>query len=177
VAVEIVLLGSTHLSKLIAHLVRNAAESGKDGDHIFRPRNCDEPFEEAAAKERHRASWARKVGDPHWARTWGLVVDGHIRGHADLHGGMLRTEQHRTTLGLGIERPARGQGHGRALLETAIAWAREQGFAWMDLGVFAGNVPARTLYGKLGFVETGLTRDRFRVDGHRIDDVAMTLAL
>jgi GNAT superfamily N-acetyltransferase len=173
----IALLGLPDLSRLCAHLARSAAESGRDGDVIFRPRAAGEPFEEAAAKERHRTAWARRVREPHWARTWGLVVDGMIRGHADLHGDMLPSQMHRATLGIGIERGARGRGHGRALLETAITWARGQGLAWMDLGVFAENAPARALYRKLGFVEIGITHDRFRVDGHKIDDIAMTLAL
>jgi RimJ/RimL family protein N-acetyltransferase len=47
----------------------------------------------------------------------------------------------------------------------------------MDLGVFADNTAARVLYGKLGFVEIGMWRDRFRVDGMQIDDIQMTLAL
>jgi RimJ/RimL family protein N-acetyltransferase len=49
--------------------------------------------------------------------------------------------------------------------------------AWLDLGVFAHNHRARKLYAAVGFVEVGVTRDRFRVDDTRIDDVAMVLAL
>jgi ribosomal protein S18 acetylase RimI-like enzyme len=174
----IALLGGTSdLAKLVVHLHRNSDESGRDGDVIFRPRSVTEPFDEIAARERHRACWARKPGEPSWARTWGLVVGGQIRGHADLHGGLLPSEQHRTTLGIGLERPWRGQGHGRELLEAAIGWARAQRFAWLDLGVFAQNAAARALYQKLGFVEVGITRDRFRVDGVIIDDVQMTLEL
>jgi RimJ/RimL family protein N-acetyltransferase len=43
--------------------------------------------------------------------------------------------------------------------------------------VFAHNHRARALYAAAGFIEVGTTRDRFRVDGVAIDDVAMTLAL
>jgi RimJ/RimL family protein N-acetyltransferase len=43
--------------------------------------------------------------------------------------------------------------------------------------VFAHNHRARKLYASFGFVEVGITRDRFRVDGTVIDDVAMVLAL
>ena len=171
------LLGTTNLRGLVAHLRRAALESGRDGDVVFRPRSSAEPFDEKAAKSRHRKTWGHRVGTPHWARTWGLVLDGQIVGHADLHGGMLPSEQHRATLGLGIERGARGRGWGRALVETTIVWAREQGFAWLDLGVFADNAPARVLYAKLGFAEVGTWRDRFRVDGKQVDDIQMTLAL
>jgi ribosomal protein S18 acetylase RimI-like enzyme len=80
-------------------------------------------------------------------------------------------------LGMGVERGARGNGLGRALLAAAIAWARTAELAWLDLGVFAHNERARALYRTVGFVEVGTTRDRFRVDGVVIDDVAMVLAL
>ena len=80
-------------------------------------------------------------------------------------------------LGMGVERRWRGQGYGRALLAAAIAWARRAELAWLDLGVFAHNRRARALYASTGFVEVGITRDRFRVDDTTIDDVAMVLAL
>jgi ribosomal protein S18 acetylase RimI-like enzyme len=78
---------------------------------------------------------------------------------------------------MGVERGWRGRGHGRALLAAAIAWARGAELAWIDLGVFAHNQRARALYAAVGFIEIGVTRDRFRVDGTAIDDIAMALAL
>jgi ribosomal protein S18 acetylase RimI-like enzyme len=47
--------------------------------------------------------------------------------------------------------PLRGQGLGRALLEAAIALARERGADHMDLGTSEGDVAARRLYERLGF--------------------------
>lgn len=173
----IALLGEHDVSALLAHLRRHLAESGRGGDPIFGPRSADTPFDTEAAAERHLTAWARRLDEPLWTRTWALVVDGQVRGHVDLHGGRIPGELHRAACGLGVERPLRGQGHGRALMETAIAWAREHDLAWIDLGVFAHNARARALYAALGFVEVGTTRDRFRVDGTSIDDIAMTLAL
>ncbi len=63
------------------------------------------------------------------------------------------------------------------MCEVAIGWARNSGLAWIDLGVFRPNLRAQALYRKLGFVELGVTRDRFRLDGESIDDISMTLAL
>jgi GNAT superfamily N-acetyltransferase len=173
----IALLSDEHAPTLCAHIRRHGAESGRDGDPIFRPRSSGEELDEGAAIERHRAGWARPLSEPMWLRTWGLFEDGLVLGHLDLNGGRLPAELHRATLGMGLERPARRQGHGRALMETAIAWARELGLAWLDLGVFAHNAPARALYASIGFVEIGTTRDQFRVDGTSVDDVAMTLRL
>ncbi|HEY0482378.1 MAG TPA: GNAT family N-acetyltransferase [Kofleriaceae bacterium] len=173
----IVQLDEAHLPRLVAHIGRHSRESGQGGDLIFRPRSSDAPIDEAATIERHRAGWGQQLDEPYWLRTWGVALDGHLRGHLDLHGGRLPSEFHRAMLGMGIERGWRGRGHGRALLEVAIGWARDARLAWLDLGVFAHNHRARKLYAELGFVEVGVTRDRFRVDGTVIDDVAMVLAL
>jgi RimJ/RimL family protein N-acetyltransferase len=176
-SMSIVLLAKGNLPELCKHLRRHIAESGRDGDIVFSPRSASSVFDESEATKRHRAAWARRLDEPHWTRTWGLVENGAIVGHIDLHGGRIPSEAHRVTLGMGIERCARGRGNGRALLATVIAWGRDHQIAWIDLGVFAGNAAARALYTKVGFVEVGTTRDRFRVDGEQIDDVAMTLAL
>ena len=173
----IVLLAHGDLSDLCEHLRRHISESGRGGDVIFSPRSAADPFDEAAAIERHGPGWARSIDEPHWGRTWGLVIDSVIRGHVGLHGGRITAESHRATLGMGIERDARGHGNGRALLDTAIAWARTRELAWLDLGVFEQNARARALYASAGFVELGTTRDRFRVEGQQIADVTMTLAL
>ena len=173
----ILLLGEAELPALCAHIARHHAESGRDGDVVFSPRSKSDPFDEVAAIERHRVAWARPLTEPQWTRTWGIVEGGRVCGHLDLHGGRVPAELHRATLGMGLERDARGQGLGRALLATALGWAREQRLAWIDLGVFAGNAPAQALYGSFGFVVTGTTRDQFRVDGVSIDDIAMTLRL
>ena len=45
----------------------------------------------------------------------------------------------------------RGQGLGRAIMETALAVAREQGADSMDLGTGDDDVAARALYESLGF--------------------------
>ncbi|MGN6109769.1 MAG: GNAT family N-acetyltransferase [Kofleriaceae bacterium] len=165
------------LPALCEHIQRHAAESGRDGDVIFRPRAAEELIDVAAAAERYQIAWARTIAEPQWMRTWALSDRGRVLGHLDLIGGRVPSELHRASIGMGLERAARGQGHGRALLQTAIDWARERGLSWIDLGVFAHNARARRLYESMGFVETGRTRDQFRVEGTSIDDIAMTLAL
>lgn len=45
----------------------------------------------------------------------------------------------------------RGKGTGRAIMEVAIALARERGADWMDLGTASSDIPARRLYERLGF--------------------------
>jgi ribosomal protein S18 acetylase RimI-like enzyme len=86
---------------------------------------------------------------------------------------------HRAMLGMGVLRRHTGQGHGRRLIEAAVAWARgNTRLAWIDLGVFATNARARALYVRTGFVEQGLRPDAFRIDaGLAVDDVLMALDL
>lgn len=45
----------------------------------------------------------------------------------------------------------RRQGLGRALLERAIALARERGAAWIELGTATSDTAARRLYESIGF--------------------------
>ena len=45
----------------------------------------------------------------------------------------------------------RGEGHGRALMETAIRVARERGATTMELGTATSDRAARGLYESLGF--------------------------
>lgn len=47
--------------------------------------------------------------------------------------------------------PLRGGGIGRALMEGALAAARERGAAWIDLGTSDDDVAARALYERMGF--------------------------
>ncbi|MDQ3333720.1 MAG: GNAT family N-acetyltransferase [Myxococcota bacterium] len=171
------LLTDTDFAALFGHMCRHGDESGRNGDVIFRPRSQHEVMDEVQISQRHRGAWGRGLDQPLWLRTWGVFVDNAIVGHLDLNGGRLPAELHRATLGMGIERRARKKGFGRELLETAIAWARVNKLAWIDLGVFAHNEIARALYKSVGFVETGLVKDQFRVDGIKIDDVSMSLAL
>jgi RimJ/RimL family protein N-acetyltransferase len=103
-----------------------------------------------------------------------------VVGHLELRGGRVPAELHRATLGMGILRAFTGQGHGRRLCEVALRWARDTAeLDWIDLGVFAGNEPARKLYRRMGFVEIGVRADAFhlRDAGVAVDDVEMTLRL
>ena len=47
---------------------------------------------------------------------------------------------------------AEGRGVGRALLAAAEQWAKDHGYPWLTLHVFAGNDRARRLYEKAGYV-------------------------
>jgi RimJ/RimL family protein N-acetyltransferase len=160
--------------RLQEHMVRIRAESGRGGDAPFTPITSADQRD--PAKLDHDA-FARPLTEPKWRRGFAVVTEGgEIVGYVELKGDELRAGLHRCELGLGIERPYRGLGFGRGLLENAIEFARaSNGIEWIDLFVFGHNVAARALYRKLGFKEAGTVTDRFRIGGRSIDDVIMSL--
>lgn len=175
-AASIRLLTTEDLAAYVAHIGRHALESGQDGDPIFMPYGDNAPMEPEKNVERREKSWAIPVGEPEWARCWG-VFDGHdIVGHCELGSMFLMSAIHRAGLGMGLQRGYRRQGHGRTLLETTIDFARTLPFLdWIDLGVFYGNDPAIALYLAYGFEEMGRVPDRFRVNGRQVGDISMSL--
>lgn len=58
---------------------------------------------------------------------------------------------------LGVAPAARGQGLGQALLGHALHWARDQGFAPVELSVAVRNTRALNLYEQMGFERLGAT--------------------
>lgn len=171
------LLGPDAIEPLIGHLLKSAPENGRDGDAYARAREPDDLPSPPVLTAHLRDTWARPVTACGWQRGFGLWVGEQIVGHLDLRGGSIPTELHRASVGMGLQRPHRRAGHGRRMLDHAIAWARDAGLTWLDLAVFTDNAPARALYARCGFVEVGTTVDRFRIEGNRVDDVAMVLRL
>jgi RimJ/RimL family protein N-acetyltransferase len=159
-------------------VAEHVAESGQGGSVHF-------AFSRRVIREEVRANaasrWARALDEANWGRAWLAWADGGKRvvGHAELKGGRFEAELHRATLGMGLLRGFTGQGHGKRLLDASIVWARSQPrLAFIDLGVFSHNAPARRLYTKAGFVEQAIRKDAFRIQGAGpVDDVMMTLAL
>jgi ribosomal protein S18 acetylase RimI-like enzyme len=63
-----------------------------------------------------------------------------------------------------VEERARGSGLGRALMDAAIARARERGARRMELDTNDTNAPAIALYESFGFVNNGDRYYRFHLD-------------
>jgi len=81
-------------------------------------------------------------------------------------------------LGMAVAREWRGRGVGSALLEAAIAWARERGLHKLCLSVFPHNAAAIALYRKYGFVDEGRRVQQFRrSNGELWDALEMGLLL
>jgi ribosomal protein S18 acetylase RimI-like enzyme len=59
---------------------------------------------------------------------------------------------------LWVDPSARRAGLGSELIEAVAAWSRDRGAARLELSVTACNGPARALYTRAGFLETGRRR-------------------
>jgi GNAT superfamily N-acetyltransferase len=71
----------------------------------------------------------------------------HLRSFEDFH----RRRPHGHVADLIVADGHEGKGIATALLAKAEEWARAQGYDWLSLGVFEGNVRAEKLYRKFGF--------------------------
>jgi len=160
------------------YLDDHLSDNGVGGTPLFQPMARAQsafPPDKRAAFERGMV--VPLVG-PGWRRLW-LAVDGDaIRGHIDLRVRPESAARHRVLLGMGVHRDVRRAGLGGQLLQTAMDWARAiDALAWIDLEVLSVNEPARALYRRAGFVQTGEIADMFRVDGERLGYCYMSLPL
>ena len=172
------LLTPDDLEEFLQMAKRITLDSGQNGSPIHSAREGWDPDIEDRIRARGGSRLQLRVGQPNWQRSFGLFLNGSLRGDVTLCGGELETEQHRALLSIGLLPEARCQGHGRRMMDMAIRWAADQpSLFWIVLGVFAGNHAAHALYKKLGFVEHGRIPDRFRIHGQSIDDVDMLLDL
>jgi RimJ/RimL family protein N-acetyltransferase len=81
--------------------------------------------------------------------------------------------RHVADLGLMVAASHRRQGIGSALLEQAIAWAREVGVRKLELHVFPHNEAAIALYEGFGFEREGYRRAHYRRGSGYIDAILM----
>ena len=72
-----------------------------------------------------------------------------------------------------VERGARGQGVGRAMLERLIELGREYGYHKLVLSAFPTNASGMALYERLGFRTVGIYEEQGQLDGRWVDTIAM----
>ena len=98
---------------------------------------------------------------------------GEIVGRLSIARDPHHASRHVADLGLMVAEGHRRRGIGRALLEQAVAWAREAGVIKLELHVFPWNEPAIKLYDRFGFEREGLRRDHYRRGGEYVDAILM----
>jgi ribosomal protein S18 acetylase RimI-like enzyme len=106
-------------------------------------------------------------------------LDGRVAGYATLRNPIpLPSHAHVLELnGLAVAPAAAGRGVGRWLVEAAVAEATARGARKLTLRVLGPNAVARRLYRRCGFVEEGVLREEFLLDGRYVDDVLMARTL
>ena len=103
--------------------------------------------------------WERRAADCAASDATSLFFaerDGEVVG---LAGGFFEDgEPMPSLISMWVAPSARGQGAGEALTEAVVAWVRSLGATRLQLWVTETNAPAKALYRRTGFVETGETQ-------------------
>ncbi len=130
---------------------------------------AEPPVDRDVFRERFRGAVAAKAPAGIWVVESGGAVVGYAGLYAGGPAGVLG-------LGMAIRREGRARGAGRALLTTAVAYAREHGAHRVELEVWPDNGRAIALYSSAGFEVEGVRRERYRRrDGSLRSAVMMAL--
>lgn len=93
------------------------------------------------------------------------------------HGSNLKRIKHRVSLGISILHEYQGKGLGTLLMEMLVKHARENNKRTVELEVRRDNPVAIHIYEKIGFVQEGIKKEAFFVDGNYIDLIQMAIYL
>lgn len=103
--------------------------------------------------------------------------DGAIVARLSLARDPHQASRHVADLGIMVAISHRGRGIGQALLDQAVAWARDVGVSKIELHVFPWNEPAIRLYEKFGFEREGLRKGHYRRGNEYVDAILMAYTL
>lgn len=101
-------------------------------------------------------------------------INGEIIGVANVSR-LTRRMSHRGSIGVSVRQCAWHRGIGTALVETLIAFARENSFEQLELEVRSDNDRAIRLYERFGFRKTGTMPAFLKVNGKDCDCDFMVL--
>ncbi len=110
---------------------------------------------------------------PHAAVFVAEADDGRVVGRLSISRDQHPSSRHVADLGLMVDAGHRRQGIGRALLESAVAWARSADVRKLELHVFPWNEAALALYEDFGFVREGYRKNHYRRGDEYVDAILM----
>jgi ribosomal protein S18 acetylase RimI-like enzyme len=141
-----------------------------------RPEAFTSSFEEDIVKP-IAATEARLAADGDTV-MWGAFVDGLLTGGIGLVREHRRKNRHKADIvAMYVLPECAGRGIGRALLDHAIAYARDAGIEQLTLTVTQGNAAARGLYEAAGFISFGVEPRAIKVAGEYFAKEHMVLFL
>ncbi|MEO8754058.1 MAG: GNAT family N-acetyltransferase [Casimicrobiaceae bacterium] len=133
-------------------------------------------FEEDAVKP--IAATAARLAHDGDTVLWGAFVDGVLAGGVGLVREARQKSRHKADIVAMYVMPEYARrGIGRALLDHAIAFARDAGVEQLVLTVTQTNAAARELYAAAGFVTFGVEPRAIKVEGAYFAKEHMALAL
>ncbi|MDE5453797.1 GNAT family N-acetyltransferase [Bradyrhizobium sp. CSA112] len=126
---------------------------------------------EAPPMERAQAFVQRNIekGYPQFVS----VADGQVVGWCNIPPASREVMAHVGDLFMGVLPNWRGRGLGERLLRETLMAADAFGYLRIELGVFADNARAASLYRKSGFIEEGIKRRAILINGVFHDEVIM----
>lgn len=101
------------------------------------------------------------------------VIEQQVVGWCRAFGGTFAKNKHIADIGIGLLAPFRQKGIGTEMLRQAVEWAKSCNIRKLTADTFSSNEAARSLFRKVGFVETGIRRRQFLVDEQYVDEILL----
>lgn len=97
-----------------------------------------------------------------------------LAGFIIVSSGMAIRNRHSAYMVIGVQKAFWRQGVGSALIDFMEAWVNRADIHRVEFTVMEGNLAARSLYKKHGYVEEGIKRDSLKVNGQYVNEIYMS---
>lgn len=105
-------------------------------------------------------------------------VNGKVLGVLNFSGGIRERTAHVGEFGVSVLKESWGKGIGEQLIKYLISWSKDSGvIRKINLRVRSDNARAIHLYKKLGFLEEGIIKRDFLINGEFYDSIMMGLLI
>jgi RimJ/RimL family protein N-acetyltransferase len=121
----------------------------------------------------HERRYLRTVRRSHDAAVFVAEDGDELVGRLSVARDAHPASRHVADLGLMVAASHRRRGVGTALLDAAVAWARQTGVRKLELHVFPHNEAAIALYEQYGFRREGYRRAHYRREDGYVDAILM----
>ena len=163
------------IDNFFVYLNDHISDNGKNNAPLFLPISRDNLNIPMELTTSFSNGLSTSIGTHGWRRVLIAVNNkDEIIGHIDLKSHNQNNTQHRAVMGMGVDRDNRKKGLGNLLIESIIAWAKnETSIEYIDLWVLSENNAAIRLYKRLGFKKIGEVEDMFRIDNNSHNYIMM----